>query len=278
MFGAMFKKEVKMMICSRRFLYALTLLFLPVGVAAWFCHTMYLNPSILSRMTGGWLSPITPRICMMVYLDVAPLPVALIAIIFSSGFISGEKERGTLLLLLSKPLSRVEIVLAKYLSFLLIFLGLVALSLFLFSVSLKTLGIGSPQGIIFLSYLLALFCTGIVYTSLGTLFSVVTEKTLTAILTGFLLLVTWYLFDWIISYLPYSIARTLEKFSLSYYINRIIGYASHGRAVLFLGGRVPEFFSPIDLTVGLLVVLGLLTGFPLVASFLVFKKKDIRGL
>lgn len=277
MFWVIFAKEMKMMVTSRRFLYSLILLFLPVAVGAWFCHIMWLDPSILSRMTGGWLIPITPRICMMVFLDIAPLPVALTAIVFSSSFVAGEQERGTLLLLLSKPLSRIEIILAKYSSFLLILLSLVSFNLLCFDLSLRILDIGGTEMKVFLSYLLALFCAGIVYTSLGTLFSVATGRTLSAILTGFLLLITWYLFDWIISYLPYSMVRILEKFSLSYYINRLIGYTSQGEAVLFLGGGVPEVFLLVDFLLGLFAILGILSALPLGLSIVIFNKKDIQG-
>lgn len=277
MFWVIFVKEMKMMVTSRRFLYSLILLFLPVAVGAWFCHAMWLDPSILLRMTGGWLIPVTPKVCLMVFLDVAPLPVALTAIVFSSSFVAGEEERGTLLLLLSKPLSRMEIILAKYFSFLLILLSLVSLNLLFFNLSLRILGIGVTEMKVFLSYLLALFCVGVVYTSLGTLFSVAAGRTLSAILTGFLLLITWFLFDWIISYLPYSMISILEKFSLSYYINRIIGYTSQGEAVLFLGGGVPEVFSFMDLFVGLFAVLGILSALPLGLSIIIFNKKDIQG-
>jgi len=203
--------------------------------------------------------------------------VALTAIVFSSSFVAGEEERGTLLLLSSKPLSRIEIILAKYSSFLLILLSLVSLNLLCFELSLRILGIGGTEMKPFFSYLLSLFCVGVVYTSLGTLFSVATDRSLSAILTGFLLLITWYLFDWIISYLPYSMVRVLEKFSLSYYINRLIGYTSQGEAVLFLGGGVPEVFSLIDFLVGVLAILGALSALSLGLSMVIFNKRDIQG-
>lgn len=277
MLGIMFRKEMKMVVSSRRFLYSLILLFLPVGVGAWYCHAMWLDPSILSRMTGGWLTHVTPMVCTMVYLDVAPLPIALIAIIFSSDFIAGEEERGTLLLLLSKPVSRFQIILAKYLSFLLVFLLLVGLNLFFFSLSLKVLGIGMLQSKVFFSYMLALLCTGIVYTSLGTLFSVAMGKTLAAILAGFVLLITWYIFDWMISYLPLSVSQVLEKFSLSYYINELVGYASRGEASLFVAGGLPEVVSFRNFAISLLVILGGLTVLPIAASMVILERKDIQG-
>lgn len=275
MFWTMFTNEMKMMISSRRFVYSMILLFFPVAVGVWYCHIMWLDPSVLSRMTGGWLTHVTPTVCTMVYMEVAPLPVALVAVIFASDFIAGEEERGTLLLLVSKPFSRSRIVLAKYFAFLLIFLVLVGLSMYIFSLSLGILGIDRLETIVLVSYTVGLFCIGIVYTSLAAFFSVVTIRTLTAILIGFILLVAWYIFDWMVGYLPYSVSLSLEKFSLSYYINKIIGYMSGGRANLLTAGGIPEVVSSPTFSFSLLVILGILTVLPLVSSVLILERKDI---
>ena len=259
---------------SRRFILSLLLIFLPVVIGVWFSNMMYHHPSILTKMTGGWMREITPKICMMVYLDVAPLPIALAAIINASDFISGERKRGMLQLLVSKPLGRWEIVLGKYLSFLSIFLVLILLKLIVFNVALKFLGIGLVEQRVLLSYVVALVLTGIVYTSISTLLSTLMNTSLAAILAGFLLLIAWYIFDWMILYLPFSTATVLEKFSLSYYVENIISYISEGKATLFLGGFSSRASQGLFHR-SLLVVLGCLALVPLAISIAVLGRKDI---
>jgi len=53
------------------------------------------------------------------FLWISGLPLVLFSIIKCSGFISGEDNKGTLLILVSKPVKRSEIILGKFLAFLL---------------------------------------------------------------------------------------------------------------------------------------------------------------
>lgn len=268
-----FSQETVNYLSSRRFIFSLLLIFLPAIAGVWFSNMMYYNPSIIARMTGGWITQVTPKICIMVYLDVAPLPVALAAIINASDFIAGERKRGMLQLLASKPLGRSEIIIGKYLSFLSVFLILIFFKLTIFTVALGFLGIGLVQNNIFFSYVVALALIGIVYISISTLFSSLMDTTLAVILAGFLLLIAWYIFDWMILYLPSSTSTVLEKFSLSYYVNNIISYMSEGKATLFLGG----FLSGVSLGLffkSLMVVLALALT-PVIISIIMLERKDI---
>ena len=156
---------------SRRFIFSLLLIFLPAIIGIWFSNMMYHNPSIIAKMSGGWIRQVSPKVCLMVYLDVAPLPIALTAIINASDFVAGERKRGMLQLLLSKPLSYSEIIMGKYLSFLFVFLTLILLKLISFNLALSFLGIGRIESKVFFSYALALILIGVVYTSISTLFS-----------------------------------------------------------------------------------------------------------
>ncbi len=269
-----FYQETVNHLSSRRFIFSLLLIFLPAICGIWFSNMMYHNPSIIFKMTGGWITQVTPKICIMVYMDVAPLPIALTAIINASDFIAGERKRGMLQLLVSKPLGRSEIIMGKYLSFLSIFLVLIFFKLAIFNIALKFLGIGLVEKRVFLSYVVALVLTGIVYTSISTLFSTLMDSTLAAILAGFLLLIAWYIFDWMILYLPFSTSDILEKFSLSYYINNIIGYISNGGATLFLGGFSSKV-SPGLFLKSLVAVWGCLTLVPVVVSTIILQRKDI---
>lgn len=268
-----FSQETVNYLSSRRFIFSLLLIFLPAVAGIWFSNMMYYNPSIIAKMTGGWITQVTPKICIMVYLDVAPLPVALAAIINASDFIAGERKRGMLQLLVSKPLHRSEIIMGKYLSFLLIFLILIFFKLAIFNIALKFLGIGLVENNVFFSYVIALALTATVYTSISTLFSTLMDNPLSAILAGFLLLIAWYIFDWMILYLPLSTVDVLKKFSLSYYIGNIIGYLSNGEAALFLGGFSSRVSSGLFFR-SFMVVLGL-TLTPVVVSIIMLQRKDI---
>ena len=272
-----FSQETVNYLSSRRFIFSLLLIFLPAVIGIWFSYMMYHHPSIIARMTGGWITEVTPKICLMVYLDVAPLPVALAAIINASDFLAGERKRGMLQLLISKPLKSWEIIIGKYLSFLFIFSILIFLKLTLFNFALDFLGIGLIETRLFFSYVIALLLIGIVYTSISTLFSTLMESTLAAILAGFLLLMAWYVFDWMILYLPLSASNLLEKFSLSHYVDNIIGYLSGGKATLFLGGGISSEVSLRLLFKSIIVTLGGLTLIPLIASITLLQRKDILG-
>ena len=270
-----FYQETINYLSSRRFIFSLLLIFLPAVAGIWFSNMMYHNPSIIDRMTGGWITEVSPKICMMAYLDVASLPIALVAIINASDFIAGEKQRGMLQLLVSKPLHHWEIVVGKYLSFSLVFLILIFLELNIFNIALKSLGIGLVENRVLLSYILVLILIGIVYTSISTLFSTMMRSTLAVILTGFLLLITWYVFDWMILYLPLSTSDVLENFSLLYHIDNIIGYTSIREAPLLLRGGV-SFEVSLDLFLkSVVVILGILSLLPIILSIIILQRRDI---
>ena len=269
-----FYQETINYLSSRRFIFSLLLIFLPAVAGIWFSNMMYHNPSIIARMTGGWIVEVTPKICMMAYLDVAPLPIALVAIINASDFIAGEKQRGMLQLLVSKPLHYWEIIVGKYLSFSLVFLVLIFIELNIFNIALKFLGIGLIENKVLLSYIVALILIGIVYTSISTLLSTLMRGVPAVILAGFLLLITWYVFDWMILYLPLSTSNILEKFSLFYYIDNIIGYMSSGKAALLLRGGVSPEVSVSLFFKSLTVMLGILSLVPIALSIIILQKKD----
>lgn len=223
---------------------------------------------------GQWIVKITPKICIMTLLDVAPLSVALTAIINASDFIAGEKQRGMLELLVSKPLYYWEIIIGKYLSFSFVFLVLIFIELNIFNTALKFWGIGLVENRVLLSYIVVLILIGIVYTSISTVFSTLMRGVLAVVVAGFLLLIAWYVLDWMILYLPLSTSNSLEKFSLFYYIDNIVGYMSSGKAALLLRGGVSPEVSINLFLISLVVVLGVLSLLPIALSIIILQKKD----
>lgn len=275
-----FRRETRDTILSRKFLIYLILLFLPLGMNIWFSWRMYEDPSILARMTFMLPEPIqevTPAICMMSYLDMTTFPIALVAVLHASDFIAGEKERGMLSLLVSKPLPRWELILGKFFSFVVILLPLLTLNLLLMAFSIDRIGIGMMENDVLVGYLLAMFFYGIVYTSITTLFSAVTKKASVASLSTIVFLILWMILDFMITYLPQSTREVLNLFSLSHYINIALGFISDGNAALFVKGGVPE-----DPTVGtfissLFTLLLPLTFLPLFLSLVIFQRKDVQS-
>ena len=276
-FQVIFRRELRDTVLSRRFLIYLALILLPVVVGAGFSYAVHRDPSTLTTMTSMLPEPITqvtPAICMMIYMDIATLSVVLVAILHSADFIAGEQARGTLQLLVSKPVRRWQIILGKYSSFLVIFIPLIFASVALMSLSLPLMGIGPVSLNVFLGYFAYLFAMGIVYISLATLFSAIARRTLTAVLATFILMIVWIMFDFIIIYLPESIANVLNNFSLSFYANNILGYISGGTAALFVVGGVPSQVLLSDYLQSWGVIFALLV-LPVIVAMLVLQQRDI---
>lgn len=276
-FPIIFKREVRDTALSSRFLLSLILMLLPVAIGAWFSNWMYKDSSIIAKITGMLYTKADPGSCMMMYAHIAPLPIALVAILHASDFIAGEEARGMLLLLSSKPLHRWEIVAGKYLSFLAVFLPLIALNTVLLAFSLSVLGIGTLTNEVLLGYIVSFFSIGVVYTSIATLFSSMTNKTLAAVLATFLFLILWYIFDWMLLYLPWKTVEFLEKFSLSYYLDNILGYISEAKAALLLRGAMPTRASPGDFLHSAGVIFIALGMAPVIISAIILEKRDIYG-
>lgn len=105
-----------------------------------------------------------------------------------------------------------------------------------------------------------------------------TDKTLVAVLATFLFLIVWYIFDWILLYLPWKTVEFLEKFSLSYYLDNILGYISGAKAALLLRGAIPAKVSLRDFlrSVGVIfiIILGMVS---VIISTIITEKGDIYG-
>ncbi|MFX0082076.1 MAG: ABC transporter permease subunit [Candidatus Hodarchaeota archaeon] len=275
-----FIRETRDTILSKRFLLYLTLLFLPLIMNVWFSWMMYKDPSIIQEMTSFLPDPIlivNPMICMMSYLDMATFSIALIAVLHSSDFIAGEQSRGMLTLLVSKPLHRWELIVGKYFSFMIVFLPLLTLNILLMAVSINIIGIGTVEGDLVGGYTFAVLFYGIVFTSIGTLFSVLSKRPSVASLGTMIFLILWMIFDFMNIYLPQTTADLLNTFSLSHYINKVLGFISNGKAGIFVTGGILEDPSIEIFITSLFAILVILTLIPVLLSVIILQKKDIKN-
>jgi Cu-processing system permease protein len=274
------KREIRDTIMSRRFIIYIVLLLLPVVLNIWFCWMMYEDPLILERLTAFLPVPLTevnPTICLMSFIDITTFPIALVVVLHGSDFIAGEKERGMLILLISKPINRWEIIVGKLLSFMVIFLPLLTLNYFVMMLSFVFIGIGIADVNILVGYLVVIFFYAIVYTSISIFVSVLSKRSSTASLGTMIFLILWVILDFLTIYLPTNTANVLNSISLSHHISIVLGFITGGEAGIFVKGGIGKdpnigvFFSSFS------VILIILTIIPILLSIFLFKRKDIQN-
>lgn len=274
-----FKREVRDNVFSKRLLIYFVLLFLPVVFGAWLSYVLHEDPTPLIQMSAMFPEPITemtPAFSMLFFAHTSILSVTLFAIIHTSDFIAGEQSRGTLLLLSSKPLHRWEIILGKYLAFLVVFVPLLGLSAGSMSFSISAIGIGQVPTRIVLAGFVSLLALGLVYASISTLFSSMTKRKLTATLAAFIFMVVWFTLDTIIIYVPEKIADVLVMFSLSDYTGKILGYISGEEKMLSFVHRLITEVSFTDFLWSSIAII-VLTVIPVMVSMIILEKRDIHG-
>ena len=138
-----FKREARDTIWSKRFLIYAALMFLAVAISTWFSYVLNKYPTQFVEIAQ--LHPIH-TFDMMVLTDVITLPIVLAAVLQGGDFIAGEQSRGTLLLFSTKPVHRWEIILGKYLSFAVLFIPLIFISLGCFTLAIAAMGAGWIPG------------------------------------------------------------------------------------------------------------------------------------
>lgn len=274
------RRETRDTILSRRFIIYLVLLLLPVILNIWFSWMMYEDPSILEQMTAMFPEPLTeinPMICMMSFIDITTFPIALVAVLHSSDFIAGEKERGMLTLLISKPLARWNIIIGKLVSFMIIFLPLLTLNFFIMAFSFVIIGIGMPDLNILVGYLAVILSYAIVYTSIAVLFSVLSKRPSMASLGTIIFLILWMILDFLTIYLPKNTADFLNNISLSHHVNIVLGFISGGEAGIFVKGGIPKDPSIVSFIYSFSVIMVILSIMPILLSIFIFERKDIQN-
>lgn len=123
----MFKTLNDLLSLKRSLVYLIIMIIVPVAVAA-----ILGSVSNLSSMTlGNQTQTVVMFYIIIVFFWVAGIPLVLFTAVTCGDFITKEENEGTLLLLVSKPVRRYEIVLGKFFAFLINILILEAIAIIL---------------------------------------------------------------------------------------------------------------------------------------------------
>ncbi len=143
---------------------------------------------------------------------------------------SEEKKTGTIELLLTKPISDMDIVLGKFLAA--VALTAIALAFTLiYVISLTFLG-KIDSGAIIGAYIGLLFMTGI-YIGIGIFASSLTENQVVAFIISFLIVFALFMLDKVLVFLPGSIASILEYISIDYHFSNIARGVIDSRDIIY---------------------------------------------
>ncbi|MFQ6061472.1 MAG: ABC transporter permease [Thermoplasmata archaeon] len=213
-------------------------------------------------------------------LEISAIVVPIIALMLGYSAVVAERERGSLDLLLTMPISRTELFVSKLLGltsvlFLSTFLGFGCAGIVI------AIGAGTENWPEYLIFLGGTFLLGLVFLSLAMLLSTGAKKRATAIGGSVLI---WFVFAMIFNIINvgayFASGGTLDDLISGflpdwYYVAQLLNPTqAYGILTLFaieLGGQFPEFLSP-GLAVGVMLVWVFV---PLFLSLWCFVRKDI---
>lgn len=132
--------------------------------------------------------------------------------------LSEEKKSGTIELLLTKPITDLDIVLGKFLAALALTCIALAFTV-IYVISLTFIG-KIDTGAIIGSYIGLIFMSGI-YISIGIFASSLTENQVVAFIISFLIVFALFLLNKVLMFLPTGIASILEYISIDYHFSNI---------------------------------------------------------
>ena len=162
------------------------------GKRVWISHTRV--PVFTDDETsGGSRADLLGFYSSFDFTHVVQIFITLLALLFSFDAISGEKERGTLALLLSNPKKRTGLYIGKYVGSLLALVPIIlaAFLLVLLLLLLRTpFPLGADEWISLLLMLLATVLLGAAFAALGMLISSLTQKTASSLIVS---MIVWVL-------------------------------------------------------------------------------------
>jgi Cu-processing system permease protein len=213
-------------------------------------------------------------------LAIAEFLIPIIALMLGYGAIVSEKEKGSLDLLVSMPITRAQIFVAKFLGLSMVLFISIFLGFGLAGIVIAAFA-GSAQWTVFLSFIAASALVGLVFLSLAMLLSTVMKRRSTA-MGGAVLL--WFLFIWIYTIVLYGVGALVGIFDQGatipdwFYAFQLMSPVSSYEVMTvselgaFAGSELPWFYS--GATAWLVVALWIFI--PLLVSLWLFTKKDIQ--
>ncbi len=163
--------------------------------------------------------------------NIVPLIYLFFVPAVSMGLIAREKNIGTMELIDTLPMETYEFVLGKFLAaFTLILLGLLATVIHL--VTLMYVGTNIDYGAVFSGYM-GLAFVGAVYSAVGTFASSVTENQVVAFIIGVFLVLVFSLMDWMLVFIPVSIAGVVQFLSINFHLSNISRGVMDSRNIIY---------------------------------------------
>jgi ABC-2 type transport system permease protein len=167
---------------------------------------------------------------MRVFFELVPLVFLFFVPAVTMRLLAEEKKSGTLELLTTKPVLDAEIILGKFLAAWAL-LAAALLPTLLYVLTLGALG-SLDLGPVVTGYI-GLLLMGGVYIAIGILASSLTENQIVAFIIGFLLILTLFLMDKVLMYVPESFASTMEFLSIDYHFSNIARGVIDSRDILY---------------------------------------------
>ena len=169
---------------------------------------------------------------MRVVFELVPLVFLFFVPAITMRLIAEEKKTGTLELLTTKPVRDIEIILGKFFAAWVLLAAALAPTL-LYAVSIGLLG-SLDLGPVFTGYL-GLLLMGGVYIAIGLFASSLTENQIVAFIISFLIVLTLFLMDKVLMYVPEAFASTLEFLAIDYHFSNIARGVIDSRNIIYFG-------------------------------------------
>lgn len=183
---------------------------------------------------------------MRIIFELVPLVFLFFVPAVTMRLLAEEKKSGTLELLTTKPVRDIEIVLGKFLAaWVLLAAALVPTLLYL--ITLMALG-SIDLGPVVAGYL-GLLLMGGVYIAIGIFASSLTENQIVAFIISFLIVLSLFLMDKVLMYVPEGLASTMEFLGIDYHFSNIARGVIDSRDLIYFASLLG--FSLLLATVSL---------------------------
>ena len=149
--------------------------------------------------------------------------------------LSEEKKAGTFELLVTMPVSDLEVILGKYLAALALLAVAVGLT---FTYAVTVAALGNSDGGVTVSGYIGLVLLGAGYLAIGILASSLTENQIVAFIISFLIIFVLSLIDKVLLFFPAALASIFEYLSAEYHFNNIARGVIDSRDLVYYASLV----------------------------------------
>ncbi len=167
---------------------------------------------------------------MRVVFELVPLVFLFFVPAITMRLLAEEKKSGTLELLTTKPVTDVEIVIAKFLAAWCL-LAAALMPTLLYLITMMALG-SIELGPVVAGYI-GLLLMGGAYIAIGIFASSLTENQIIAFIISFLIVLVLFLMDKVLMYVPEGLASTLEFLAVDYHFSNIARGVIDSRDIIY---------------------------------------------